>query len=165
MALSDVGQRPVWISPQQPSKLRAPLRSSIKSLGLNLLSMKIINKQSIRRIEKSFIGVKLRISPEAHFPDDSEKLLLRSKVFSTVLYLVRTKNIKQVRVTFIQGFKKKKEQPSMYTASQHGLGTWEGSLIIKGGPTLISQEGRHLIFLFLTWTFFTSGQCALFLNN
>ena len=143
MALSDVGQRPVWISPQQPSKLRAPLRSSIKSLGLNLLSMKIINKQSIRRIEKSFIGVKLRISPEAHFPDDSEKLLLRSKVFSTVLYLVRTKNVNK---SGIHSFKvsKKKNWIKMHTESQYSLGTWEGSLIIKRVPALTSQEGRHL---------------------
>ena len=41
--------------------------------------------------------------------DNSEKLLQRILVFSTVLYLVRTKNIKQIRDTFLQGFKKKKE--------------------------------------------------------
>ena len=34
------------------------------------------------------------------------------------------------------------------TAGQRGLGTWEGSLIIEGGPTLVSQEERHLIFIF-----------------
>jgi hypothetical protein len=33
-------------------------------------------------------------------------------------------------------------------ASQCGLGTWEGSLIIRGGPELVSQEGKHLIFIF-----------------
>ena len=32
-------------------------------------------------------------------------------------------------------------------ASQDGLGTWEGSLIIEGGPASASQEGR-LIFIF-----------------
>lgn len=49
--------------------------------------------------------------------DYSEKLLWRSRVFRTVLYLVRIKNIKQVRVTYLQGLKrkKKKEQTSMYT--------------------------------------------------
>lgn len=41
--------------------------------------------------------------------DNSEKLLQRILVFSTVLYLVRTKNIKQIRDTFLQGFKKKKK--------------------------------------------------------
>ena len=109
--------------------------------------MKIISKQSIKNIEKSIFWAKLRTSPEAYFPDDSGKLFRRCRIFSTGLYLVRTKNIKQVRATFLQGFKKK-EQSSKYTASQCGLGTWEGSLIIEGGPTLVSQEERHLIFIF-----------------
>ena len=39
------------------------------------------------------------------------------------------------------------EQISTCTVSQHGLGTWEGSLITKGGPALGSQDGRHLIFI------------------
>ena len=42
----------------------------------------------------------------------------------------------------------KKEQSSKYTANQHGLGTWEGCLIIKGEQALASQEERHLIFIF-----------------
>ena len=71
-------------------------------------------------------------------------MLWRSRVFSTVFYLVRTKNIKQVRVAFLQGFKKKKEQTSMYTATQYDLGTWEG-ILIKGVPALASQEeGRSI---------------------
>ena len=41
----------------------------------------------------------------------------------------------------------KKEQSSKCTASQCGLGTWEGSLI-EGGPALVSEEERHLIFIF-----------------
>ena len=36
----------------------------------------------------------------------------------------------------------------MYTAGQYGLGPWEGSLIIEGGPVLVSQEEGHLIFIF-----------------
>ena len=75
----------------------------------------------------------------------SEELLRRSMVFSSVLYLVRTKDIKQVWGTFLQGFKK---QMSQYTASQNGLGAWEGSLIIKGVPSSVSQEDRDLIFMF-----------------
>jgi len=35
----------------------------------------------------------------------------------------------------------------MCIVSQYGLGAWEGSLITKGGPALMSQEGRHLIFI------------------
>ena len=48
-----------------------------------------------------------------------EELLQRRMVLSTVLYLVRTKNMKQVRDTFLQGFKNKqiKNQTSMYTES------------------------------------------------
>ena len=42
----------------------------------------------------------------------------------------------------------KKEESSKYTASQCGLGTWEGSLITEGGPALVSQKERHLIFIF-----------------
>lgn len=54
--------------------------------------------------------------------------------------------------TFLQAFKR---QMSTYT-SQHVLGIWEGSLIIKGVPAWISKEGRHLS-LYLEWTFFSSG--------
>ena len=95
------------------------------------------------------------------FPDDSEKLLYRSMVSNTVLYLVRTKNIKQVRDT-VQG--NTHTQINMYTTSQHGFGTWEGSLNIKGKPALASQEERHLIFIF-NMDIFTFGQWVLFSNN
>lgn len=47
---------------------------------------------------------------------DSEKLLQRNRVSGPVLCLVRKENIKQVRVTFLQGFtlkkKKKKNRPA-----------------------------------------------------
>ena len=52
----------------------------------------------------------------------------------------------------------------MYTASRYDLGAWEGSLIIKGGPALASQEGRHLIFI-LNMDILDFGHCALFFNN
>ena len=76
-------------------------------------------------------------------------------VFSSVLYLVRTKDIKQVWGTFLQGFKK---QMSQYTASQNGLGAWEGSLTTEG-ETNTGVPGRESfnIYIFLTWTFFASG--------
>ena len=46
-------------------------------------------------------------SPRDSLSDNPEELLWRSMVFSTVLYLVRTKNIRQVRDTFLKGLKKK----------------------------------------------------------
>ena len=64
-------------------------------------------------------------------------------ILAIVLYFVRTKNIKQVRDMFVQGLNT--NQPG---AGQYGLGSWEGSLIIKAGRVLMSQERRHLIFIF-----------------
>ena len=52
----------------------------------------------------------------------------------------------------------------MYTASQYGLGTWEGSLIIEGEPALASQEERHLIFTFKMDILYFWSMCP-FLNN
>ena len=37
---------------------------------------------------------------------------------------------------------------STYTESQYGLGNWEGCLVIKRGPPLMAQKGRHLLFSF-----------------
>ena len=62
-------------------------------------------------------------SPEASFPDYREELLWRNILFSTVLYLVRRKNIKQVRDTFLQGFKQTNKHTNTYIANQYGLGT------------------------------------------
>ena len=45
-------------------------------------------------------------SLEDSFPGYSKKLLQGSMVFNMVLYLVRTKNIKQVMDIFLQGFSK-----------------------------------------------------------
>ena len=129
---------------------------------LGTLSTKIITEQPIIKIEKSLRWAKLRASLETCFPDDSEKLLQRSRVFSTVLHLIRTNYIKQVRLTFLQGLKKKKKNrpPCTQRVSTYDFATWEGSLTIEGGPALASQEGRQLLY-FLTRIFFTSGWCAL----
>ena len=45
-------------------------------------------------------------SPHDRFSDNSEELFQRSMVYRTVLYLVRTKNIKHVRNIVLQVFKK-----------------------------------------------------------
>ena len=64
---------------------------------------------------------------------------LSEKQFSAVLYLVRTKNIKHVRVT--SGFLKvSKEQSSMYIASQSGLAPRKRVIIPKGGLALAFQK-------------------------
>ena len=105
-----------------------------------------------------------RTSPEAIFPDYSEKLLWRSRLFSTVLYLVRTKNFKQIRVTFLQCFKKKKKKTSTYAVSQDGLSTWKGS-VYHQKSTSIGIPGRGAFNFSHKHFFFTSVQCALFLNN
>ena len=76
-------------------------------------------------------------SPRDSLSDSCEELFQRTMAFRIVLYLVRAKNIKQVRDTFIKGFKNKqtKKQIRIYTVNHYGLGTWEGSLIIEGVPT------------------------------
>ena len=91
----------------------------------------------------------------------TEQLLQRSMVFSTVLYLVRTKNIKQVRDTFLQSFKKKADQ---YIHSE-SLWPWHlgrESHHRRSTSTGI-PKGRHLIFIFNMDII--SGQCTLFFNN
>ena len=87
-------------------------------------------------------------SLEASFPDYSEKLLGRSTVFSTVLYLVRTKNIKQGYISSKFQKKNKKTWTARTQWVGMALAPGKGVLIIKGGPELASQEGRYLIFIF-----------------
>ena len=70
-----------------------PWKEWSKAWALDLL-IKIINKQCI--IGKEFYLRQTEDkSLEDNLSDNSEELLQRSMVFSTVLYLVRTKNIKQ----------------------------------------------------------------------
>ena len=73
-------------------------------------------------------------SLEDSFSYNSEELLLqRSMVFSTVLYLVRRKNIKQVRDTFLQGFPKNR---SACTQQVH-------MALAPGKRVLSSKECQH----------------------
>ena len=73
-------------------------------------------------------------SPEASFLDYSEKLPRRSMVFSTVLYLVRTKNIKQGRDTFLQGFRNKTRPAQTQRVSM---------ALAPGKGVLSSKEYQH----------------------
>ena len=79
-------------------------------------------------------------SPEALFPGYSEKLLQRSRVFGTVLCLVRTKTVKQVRGAFLRGFKKKRPDQHVHSESAW---VWHlgGSLTIEG-VTSMGVPGR-----------------------
>ena len=63
-----------------------------------------------RNIKEFYLSQTEDYSPEDRVSDNSEELLWRRMVLGTVLYLVRTKNIKQVKKTFLQVFKKKKPQ-------------------------------------------------------
>ena len=65
-----------------------------------------------------------------HFLDYSEKLLQRNRVSSPVLYFVRRENIKQVRITFLQDFKR--DRLARTRVNQQDLGIWEEKLIFKG---------------------------------
>ena len=92
-------------------------------------------------LEKSFIWVKPRTSPQAHFPDDSEVLLWRSTVSSMALYLDRTKEHQTSQGSI------SRKKIHLHSKSAWPL-TWEGSLILKGGAAWESQEGRRFIFIF-----------------
>ena len=101
---------------------------------VRFMPTKVINKQSAIGTENGLTQTKLKTSPQVWCPDDSEKLLQRSTVFSTALFLIRNKSEKQ--------FKKKKsawaQQVSRASASgKEGLSSKEG------------QGGRHFIFIFI----------------
>ena len=61
--------------------------------------------------------------------------------------------------------KKKKEKISTYTVNQYGLGTWEESLIINRTPALVSQEERHLLFIFEMDILYSWSACSFFNNQ
>lgn len=65
--------------------------------------MKIINKQSRVRIEKSCTWAKLNTRQKPASQLTHEKLPKRSRVFTSFISC-QNKTIKQVRVTFLQGF-------------------------------------------------------------
>ena len=78
-------------------------------------------------------------SLEDSFPDYSEKLLQGSTVFNMVLYLVKTKNIKQAMDIFLQGFYKK--QTSTYQGVSVVLAPGKGVLSLKEIQCGYSKEG------------------------
>ena len=90
--------------------------------------------------------------------DHSEALLWRSMVFGTVVYFVRTKCIKQVRETFLQGilFFSSKD-PHVYKVSM-ALRPGEGVF-----SALMSQE--HLICIFNIFYFWSVNPFKKWLNR
>lgn len=125
--------------------------------------MKIINKQLIITIEKSFIWAKLRASLDNCFADTSEKLLWRSRLL-TQFYTLSEQRILNMSGSHFFKMKKKKKT-STYTSSRYSM------TLMPGNSDLSSKEDQHwyprkrsISSLFLTYTFFTSGKCALFFN-
>ena len=101
---------------------------------------------------KEFYLSKLRTSLEACFPDYSEKLLRRSRVFSTV-FLSGQRTLNTSGLCFFKLSKKKRNSPARTQQVNMALTPGKG---IKGVQVLASQEERHLIFIFI-WTIFTFG--------
>ena len=103
---------------------------------------KVVNRRSTTGIGKSSIRAKLRATARDMASQVSQDPLQRSRL-SAALSHQNEKALKSGTHPFKVS---ETEQISACTVSQHGLGTWEGSLITKGGLALGSQDGRHLIF-------------------
>lgn len=88
------------------SFLKAFVGTSFK-FALKVISMKIVNNQSIRGKE-SYLNQTEDYRAGDSLSDDSEELLWGSRVFSTVFFLVRTKNIHQTSQGYIPLCLKKK---------------------------------------------------------
>ena len=73
----------------------AEMRNSFSKMAEYFVELGSFDKNSKRSMIRFYVIQTEGHSLEASFPDYSEKLLGRSTVFSTVLYLVRTKNIEQ----------------------------------------------------------------------
>ena len=137
-----------WDSPGQNTGVgcHALLQGMSSSQGLNpgLLHWRKIlyclSHQGSKNRKEFYWSQTENYSLEVNFPEHSEKLPGSSRVFSTISCLVRTKTMKLVKDTFIQGFKKKKKKGK----DEHSKSVWpwrlEESLIIKGVSALVSQK-------------------------
>ena len=95
---------------------------------------------------------------EDSLSNNSEELLWRSLVFSSFMSCQNKEY--QASQQYTPSRFKKKKKISTYIASQYGLDTWEGSLIVKRVPAFVSQERTRLIFIFNV-DILNFGQCAL----
>ena len=80
-------------------------RAEEKFVYIFLVSVKMINKQSIIRIERSFSCAKMRTVAQKTVSWMNLRNCPGEAWFSSVLYLVRTKNIKLIRDTFLKAHK------------------------------------------------------------
>ena len=114
-----------------------------------IMSMKIINKKPILGVEKSFIWAKLRNITQKTVSQKIRRVYLREAFSAQFYVLSELKNIKQVKNTFLRGFKKRKNRS---TSTQYGTG--KDSLIIleeyqhwnlrKGGFLYLFSHGYSL---------------------
>ena len=117
-------------------------------------------------MEKSFIWAKLR--NKAWGTASPITLRNRSKEtwFSVQFDVLSDKEHKTSQGCIPSRFQEKeKKKTSTYTANQYGLGTWEESLIISRTPALVSQEERHLLFIFDTDILYSWSACSFFNNQ
>ena len=73
--------------------------------------------------------IKPRNAKDCWPPAEARRKVQRSMVLNTVSYVVITKNIKQVRVTFLQGFKKPRSARTQGVSM--ALASGEGVLSLK----------------------------------
>ena len=146
-----------WDKLQEMVRDREVWNASVHGVAKSWTQLGDWTTTKIRR-EKSFIWANLRTSLEAWFPRWLWETAPEQHGFQDSFVSCQNKDFKQVRDTF-QG--KKKHISQHYTVSQHDLGTWKGSLIIKGGQALASQEERNLIFIFNIDILFLKSQIML----
>ena len=106
---------PVLLQPGEISALAHTMSNHLKSNSL-IMSVKIINKKPIIRVEKSLIWAKLRTITQKTVSQKIRRIYLR-EAFSAQFYVFsELKNIKQVKNTFLWGFRKRKNRS---TCTQH----------------------------------------------
>lgn len=153
----------VFVS-QSPSPSQQPY-----ALAIPVIPIDENNKQTVTGIGESFIWAKLsRVS-------NSQTQVSTRTLAQKTASLIALSGFAPEK----QGYQQNKEyqtsqeyipsglqenQIGTYRASQYGLGTWEGSFIMEGGPALVSQVGRHLIFIFNTDNLYF-WSVYLFFNN
>ena len=113
-----------------------------------LLSSKIINKKIYNRNRKVLFEPNWGLKPGRQLSDNSEELLWRNVVFSTGLYLVRTKNIKQVRDTMFKVSKQNKTTTTTKTYTQVSMALAPGRDSYHWRSTGIGVPGRETFNLY-----------------
>lgn len=111
----DILCQPVLLRPGGFSALAHIMSDHLESNSL-IMSMKIINKKPILGVEKSLIWATLRNITQKTVSQKIRRVYLR-EAFSAQFYILsELKNIKQVKNTFLRGFKKRKHRS---TCTQH----------------------------------------------